>query len=550
MRPIVSQINGPTSKMSKYLDHLLATAEKQIPYLLQDTTAFLQLIEQHKNLPSNCLLVTLDVVSLYTNIPQTEGSQFVSEFYTETLQYWNSPLKSIPPELLQELILFVLQHTTFEFNNQYYTQNYGTTMGSNFSVKFANIYMHKFLQRFLSTYTGPIPKFFARLVDDIFFLWFHTEPELQDLVDTLNKYHPTIKFEMNYSHTDINFLDTVVYLNSDTHTLHTKLYIKPTYKNQYLHYNSEHPSHIKHAIPYSQAIRLRRIIDEDSNLHEEITKLQERFLQRGYPSSLLNEKLNKIKHVTRTDTLTYKTKENKKENFNNFLKGSTFLPLIIQFSSSFNKSPTLFKQIEHSWHEFLANNDNIKQAFEGSLPQIIFKRGITIQSLLIKAKYTSLTSQNSNSNRELQELVHERNLKVNKCQHPRCDCCNYIVESSTFSSTNTKETFHIETTLNCNSHNIIYLITCTKCLKQYIGETSRKLKDRLNDHKSNISTRKNTAIAIHFQTATHQLKHLSIIPIEQLPNDNKENRLEREKYYIKILKTSYPHGLNNYPIEK
>jgi len=42
-----------------------------------------------------------------------------------------------------------------------------------------------------------------------------------------------------------------------------------------------------------------------------------------------------------------------------------------------------------------------------------------------------------------------------------------------------------------------------KCYKQYVGETSRKLKDRLNDHKSNISTNKKTAIAIHFHTVPH-----------------------------------------------
>ena len=189
------------------------------------------MIEKYKDIPTNCLLVTLDVVSLYTNIPQTEGSQLVTEFYTETLQHLTSPIKAIPPNLLQELILFVLQHTTFEFNNQYYTQNYGTTMGSSFSVKFANIYMHKFLERFLHTYTGPIPQFIARLVDDIFFLWFHPENDLHKLVDKLNKCHTTIKFEMNYSYTDINFLDTTVYVNPSTHTLHTKLYIKPIYKN-------------------------------------------------------------------------------------------------------------------------------------------------------------------------------------------------------------------------------------------------------------------------------------------------------------------------------
>ena len=104
--------------------------------------------------------------------------------------------------------------------------------------------------------------------------------------------------------------------------------------------------------------------------------------------------------------------------------------------------------------------------------------------------------------------------------------------------------------MTCNSFNIIYLITCSRCRKQYVGETSRKFKDRLNDHKSNISANKKTAIAIHFSTPTHKLKHLSIIPIEQLPDNNKDIRVTKEKYWIKTLKTTYPSGLNNYPIDK
>jgi len=38
--------------------------------------------------------------------------------------------------------------------------------------------------------------------------------------------------------------------------------------------------------------------------------------------------------------------------------------------------------------------------------------------------------------------------------------------------------------------------------------------------------------------------------IEQLSDDNKEDRLQREKHWIKTLKTSDPYGLNNYPIDK
>ena len=84
--------------------------------------------------------------------------------------------------------------------------------------------------------------------------------------------------------------------------------------------------------------------------------------------------------------------------------------------------------------------------------------------------------------------------------------------------------------MNCNSSNLIYLITCKLCGLQYIGETKRKLKDRLNDHISNIRTNKITAIALHFKTLYHSITHLQIIPIELINNNNKTIRLAKEKY--------------------
>lgn len=78
LRPIVSQIDGPTSSISKYVSELLYVAEKEIPFLLQDTTTFLNLINKHKQLQPDTTLVTMDVTSLYINIPHIEGAEWVT----------------------------------------------------------------------------------------------------------------------------------------------------------------------------------------------------------------------------------------------------------------------------------------------------------------------------------------------------------------------------------------------------------------------------------------------------------------------------------------
>jgi len=558
LRPIVSQTNAPTSQVSKYLDKLLETAEKQIPHLLQDTTALLQLTEKHKHITPHAILVTLDVVALYTNIPQEEGANYVTEFYTNTLEHWDTSshqLKPIPPETLKTLILFVLQNTTFEFMQQHYTQNYGTTMGASFSVKFANIYMHMFLSKFLAANnTISKPPFLARLVDDIFFPWYHSETELYLLVDTLNNHHTTIKFEMNHSQNEVNFLDTTIYIDKHTQTLHTKLYTKPTHKNQYLHYNSEHPSHVKKAIPYSQALRLRRITDNDDILHTELNTLKEKFIQRGYPQTLVETEINKVHQIERQNTLRYKSQQEKLENFNKFTKGDAFLPLIVTYSSSYNKSPTLKQQLNKHWHAFLDNNEKIKDAFHNTNPQLIYKKGQTLKKQLVSTKHkptpTTLSDADQLIVQILQELEQEAQPHVSKCKHPLCNCCKSIQENNTFTSTTTKQTYSVETSMNCNSSYIIYLITCTHCKLQYVGQTNRKLKDRLNDHKSNTRTNKQTTVGIHFRSSPHDITNLQIIPIEQIEHNNQHQILIREQFWINTLQTKYPKGLNNYPIDK
>ena len=117
-----------------------------------------------------------------------------------------------------------------------------------------------------------------------------------------------------------------------------------------------------------------------------------------------------------------------------------------------------------------------------------------------------------------------------------------------FKSTTYNRTFKILNNVNCNSSNLIYLITCSLCDIQYVGETGDTLRNRMNRHRSNIRLNQNTAVAIHFNSEKHSLRHLSVIPIELIHHDGKIQRLNREYYWQLRIGTVFPKGLNNYPI--
>jgi hypothetical protein len=69
-RPIISGCDGPTVRLSKYADYFLKPLVRNIP----SSTDFLRRIfELNHNLPTDIILLTIDVRSLYTNIPHDEG---------------------------------------------------------------------------------------------------------------------------------------------------------------------------------------------------------------------------------------------------------------------------------------------------------------------------------------------------------------------------------------------------------------------------------------------------------------------------------------------
>ena len=68
-RPIVSGCDGPTEKLSSFVDKLLQPKVKQQKSYLKDIADFVNYRENTK-VPEDVILVSMDVTSLYTNIPQ------------------------------------------------------------------------------------------------------------------------------------------------------------------------------------------------------------------------------------------------------------------------------------------------------------------------------------------------------------------------------------------------------------------------------------------------------------------------------------------------
>lgn len=66
------------------------------------------------------------------------------------------------------------------------------------------------------------------------------------------------------------------------------------------------------------------------------------------------------------------------------------------------------------------------------------------------------------------------------------------------SSCTKRKSFDILSFINCNTKFLVYLITCDAFHVQYMGRTTRRLKDRLHDHLYDIEKNRSTNVTKHW----------------------------------------------------
>ena len=128
-----------------------------------------------------------------------------------------------------------------------------------------------------------------------------------------------------------------------------------------------------------------------------------------------------------------------------------------------------------------------------------------------------------------------------------CNVCSYSMSTRDWTSketiSRTRERFTMTGLYGCHTIGvIIYMISCLKCKKQYVGQTGRSFYLRGMEHLRSVRAGEKT-IGMHF-FSNCKSGDMKIQIIEKVFPNNEPFRLERERYWIEKLKTKDPHGLN------
>ena len=136
-RPIISGCGSITENISLFLDHHSKHLVPEIDSYLQDTPDLLRQLEDLKDvpLPQGTFPVSIDVVGLYSNIPQAEAVEHMREALDSRSD------KSAPTDFLIILLQFILTMNIFQFDRKFFIQLIGIAMGTRSAPTIANIFM-------------------------------------------------------------------------------------------------------------------------------------------------------------------------------------------------------------------------------------------------------------------------------------------------------------------------------------------------------------------------------------------------------------------------
>ena len=160
-----------------------------------------KLTKNQFKLPVGYELVSLDVESLYTNVPVKEAIDLATNLIYEC--------EEVPPfdkETCRELLMLCCSNTVLKVNDKIYIQTDGLSMGSKIAPLLANIW--------LAYYDDNIRNgadVYFRYMDDICTIVKVGDEE--ELLDRVNGMHPNLRFTMEKLHHTDDGLDTLGYIS-------------------------------------------------------------------------------------------------------------------------------------------------------------------------------------------------------------------------------------------------------------------------------------------------------------------------------------------------
>ena len=294
LRPVVSMINTAEYNLAKYLDKII---KPYIPskFMLNSTSSFLGRLKEFCFKPTD-VLVSFDVVSLFTNVPLEFTINIIVDHIYE---------QESRPAYDKKAFKKLLEMATtgiFMYQDKYFRQKDGVTMGSPLGPTLANFCLAYFEGKLLEdSFDKPaFPVLYLRYVDDIFCV-FRSGTSHEPFLSKLNDINPNLKFTSEIGPSQLSFLDTCISVpTSDEESFTSKVFRKSTYTGLMLNVSAMCPQKWKFGLIQCFLHRAYMISSSWLLFSKEVDFLRDVFWKNGYPKELFDSCLRhflNLKHV-------------------------------------------------------------------------------------------------------------------------------------------------------------------------------------------------------------------------------------------------------------
>lgn len=365
------------------------------------------------------------------------------------------------------------------------------------------------------------------------------------------------EFSIKDNNQYIPFLD-VQFCFDPNGDLQTDLYTKETDARAYLFYGSCHPNHVYSSIVYSQCLRLRRIINDDSRLLTRIEELKTCFYNSNFPKNMVEKITTKVKTLPRILPTP---------------RGSSHASLLVPKSpikdeirviSTFGSDSSLVGVVDKYEDVLLGSTKSFSSSSTNSICSDSQSAGPSNNKkkkggLFRKIKRTGSSLRN--------KLVRPRQFATDStitttipCGKRNCKCCKMVTDKDELLINGNKVKPAAGT---CSSYNVIYGIVCKQCSKCYVGRTTRTLKERVTDHRGkfyelltdpSIRCQENFDYSDCYSLGAHIIDNHGVLNRDEfdvnyevliLCNSSPVNLEVTEHKFIQRLKTVKPFGINS-----
>lgn len=240
-------------------------------------------------------------------------------------------------------------------------------------------------------------------------------------------------------------------------------------------------------------------------------------------------------------------KVRKNESFDSFNKNEQKLLMITKFRPGYDQ---MEKTVKMNWS--LTQRSKMTRKLYDFKVIKVNRKAKSIKDFLVRSKldYHPNTDSPPGSTRRNKHENRNKEGRRTLC-NKNCRVCPLLIRTGKMKSRNQKHKFTTKFNVNCQSSNLIYCIKCKCCKKEYVGQTKRTIKERINEHITSVKQAyKKTEVSRHFCGTGHNgiddMEVHILDFIHRQPHSQAAETLRKciEHNWIQRLQTQAPRGLN------